>query len=215
MKADKPLRGCLRASRQHPALQSYAAADAMAKGENFGIGGWLITSSQCAWFSEQYGVSEAHALRPQLQDSAQRYIACFDTLAQLALAMMAHRACPQSSGRLRCRQRQATLRLKQVSTNSGVWSTAEPLGSSLSWQKLGQHGAAYSSWLLRVTHIAGEKNTWADALSRNRLQAFQNRMHERHRFALSTFKEALGCIALRPQGAAWPDELAQAQRPTS
>ena len=60
------------------------------------------------------------------------------------------------------------------------------------------------------THLAGEKNTWAGALSRNRLQAFRNRVHERHRFALAAFKDARGCIAHAPV-AEWPDELAQAQ----
>ena len=67
----------IRSIRQKPALQCYAAADAMAKGETFGIGGWLITSSHCSWFSEQYCMSEARVLWPQLQDTAQRYIACF------------------------------------------------------------------------------------------------------------------------------------------
>ena len=180
----------------------------MAKGEHFGIGGWLITSSQCAWFSGQYSMSEARTLWPQLQDTAQRYIACFETLAQLALAMMARRTCST---------KQWSFTLPSASDNAPteagldkLWSTAGPLGSFL---KLAAAWAARHGIQFMVTHIAGEKNTWADALSRNRMHAFQNCMQERHRFALATFREALGCIALHPPGAAWPDELLQAQHP--
>ena len=116
-------------------------------------------------------MSEARALWPQLQDSAQRYSACFETLAQLALAMMARRACSA---------KQWSFTLPSASDNAPtevglekLWSTAEPLGSFLmpAW-------AARRGIQLMVTHIAGEKNTWADALSRNHMHAFQNRMQE-------------------------------------
>ena len=110
----------------------------MAKGETFGIGGWLITSSRCAWFSEQYCVSEARTVWPQLQDTAQRYIACS--------------------------AKQWSFKLSSASDNA-------PTEAGLD--------AARRGIQFIVTHIAGEKNVWADALSRNRVQAFQNRMHER------------------------------------
>ena len=185
----------IRSIRQKPALQCYAAADAMAKGEPFGIGGWLVTSSHCSWFSERYCMSEARALWPQLQDTAQRYIACFETLAQLALTMMVHRTCSA---------RQWSFTLPSASDNAPteaglnkLWSTAEPLGSFF---KLAAAWAARHGIQFMVRHIAGEKNSWADTLSRNRMR---------------TFQDALGCIALHPPSAAWPDEILKAQHPNA
>ena len=62
-----------------PILACKAAADACAEGTKVGIGGWFISSrrNQQQW--------------PCLTKEAQRYIACFETLAQLAL-MRAPRA---------------------------------------------------------------------------------------------------------------------------
>ena len=72
----------LRSLRQRPLLQCYAAADAVAQGNLVGVGGWIITSTTVAWFSEQYNMSEIRSVWPALlQDTAQRYIACFETLA--------------------------------------------------------------------------------------------------------------------------------------
>ena len=125
----------IRSIRQKPELQCCAAADAMAKGETFGIGGWLITSSQRGWFSEQYCMSEARTLWPQLQDTAQRYIACFETLAQLALAMMAHRTYSAKQGSFTPASASDNAR-----TEAGLdklWSTAEPLGFSQDGSSLG------------------------------------------------------------------------------
>ena len=78
--------------RQKPMLYCFAAADARADGDTVGIGGWIVTSQQCAWFAEQWQASELRTIWPQLSDAPQRYIACFETLAQLALAMTAHKA---------------------------------------------------------------------------------------------------------------------------
>ena len=75
--------------RQRSALHCLAAADAMAQHDTVGIGGWIITASQCAWFSERWSMQQIRTVWPQLQGNAQRYIACFETLAQLALAMIA------------------------------------------------------------------------------------------------------------------------------
>ena len=132
----------IRSIRQKPALQCYAAADAMAKAETFGIGGWLITSSHCSWFSE---LSEARTLWPQLQDTAQRYIACFETLAQLALAMVAHRTCSA---------KQWSFTLPSASDNAPTEAGLDNSGAPqshwapfLSWQQLGLRGMASSSWL--------------------------------------------------------------------
>ena len=115
-------------------------------------------------------MSEVRSVWPALQDTAQRYIACFETLAQLALAMLAHGTC---SARL------WSFTLPAASDNAPteagldkLWSTAEPLRTFL---KLAAAWAAKHHVDSQVTHLAGEKNTWADALSRNQPSVFRHR----------------------------------------
>ena len=76
----------LRAVRQAPHLHCLAAADAVAEGSTVGIRGWLSTSQSFAWFSEQ---TEVRQRWPHLTIRVQAYVACFETVAQLALAMTA------------------------------------------------------------------------------------------------------------------------------
>ena len=66
-------------------LACKAAADACAEGSVVGIGGWFITSSSVSWFAETWQFQEVQEQWPCLTKEAQRYIACFETLAQLAL----------------------------------------------------------------------------------------------------------------------------------
>ena len=54
-----------------------------------GIGGWFITSSSVSWFAETWQFQEVQEQWPCLTKEAQRYIACFETLAQLALMRIA------------------------------------------------------------------------------------------------------------------------------
>ena len=61
----------------------------MAEGDQVGIGGWVSTKHSLAWFAEAYTMEEIRAFWPFLTKDAQKYIACFETLAQLALAMTA------------------------------------------------------------------------------------------------------------------------------
>ena len=72
-----------------PMLSSLARADAMAEGDQVGIGGWVSTKHGLAWFAESYTMEEIRSFWPFLTKDAQKYIACFETLAQLALAMTA------------------------------------------------------------------------------------------------------------------------------
>ncbi|CAE7389204.1 unnamed protein product, partial [Symbiodinium microadriaticum] len=72
-----------------PILSSLARADAMAEGDQVGIGGWVSTKHGLAWFAEAYTMEEIRTFWPFLTKDAQKYIACFETLAQLALAMTA------------------------------------------------------------------------------------------------------------------------------
>ena len=61
----------------------------MAEGDQVGIGGWVSTKHSLAWFAEAYTMEEIRAFWPFLTKDAQKCIACFETLAQLALAMTA------------------------------------------------------------------------------------------------------------------------------
>ena len=114
-----------RVLRQKPLLHCFAAADARADGDLIGIGGWMVTAHRCAWFAEQWHASEIRAVWPHLSEAPQRYIACFETLAQLALAMTAQRGLGAQ---------QWTFSLPAASDNTAaeaqtekLWSTAEPL----------------------------------------------------------------------------------------
>ena len=116
---------------------------------------WLIERPEsfprsrlfASWTAEQ-----ARCLWPQLSGSPQHYIACFATLAQLALAMTARRtlgaqswhfALPAASDNTAAEARTETF-----------WSTAEPLGSFV---KLAAGWAARRYIELLVTHLAEAK----------------------------------------------------------
>ena len=85
----KNARGTLRSLCQTP-ISSTAFQDAMAEGDTVGIGGWLCTKDGLHWFSEIWSMPHVREVWPQLHKDAQKYIACFETLAQLALLQMAH-----------------------------------------------------------------------------------------------------------------------------
>ena len=162
----------------------------MAQQNTVGIGRWIITASQCAWFSETWSIQKIRTIW--------KYITCFEILAQLALAMMVNQCCAS---------RQWSFALPSASDNSPteagldrLWSTAEPIGTFL---KLAAAWAARHHVTFNVTHIAGQKNTWADALTK--------RPQQRHRIKLEHVLDATGCITLHPPTAGWADELSQAQ----
>ena len=133
---------------------------------------------------------------------------CFETLAQLALAMTAHQA---------LKAKQWAFCLPAASDNTAaeaktekLWSTAGPLGTFL---KLTAAWAAQRHVELLVTHLAGEHNTWADELSRGKLGRFRRRAAERVSIGLHQFSDASGCITLHPPEAAWCEPLTAAQLP--
>ena len=200
----------LRTMRQAPTLHCMAAADAMAEGETVGIGGWLSTAQQFLWFSETWSMTEIRKHWPSLNKHAQAYIACFETLAQLALAMLAYR-------RLQCKHFRFVLPAASDNTaaEAGVnklFTTTEPLSQFL------KQVAAWSARHdveLAVTHLAGEKNQWADELSRNKLQRFARRTSGRERISLAALSSPQGVITLHPPVAAWHDALAAAQHPVA
>ena len=116
---------------------------------------------------------------------AQKYIACFDTLAQLAIAMTAK----SHHGHTRlglCLPTESD----NTPTEGGVnklFTTAWPLSEFLS---------LIASWSsakgvnIQVSHVAGAHNEWADDLSRGRLQAFAHRSRDRFRVSLEMLASA-------------------------
>ena len=75
--------------KRRPLSMLPAAADAMAAGELIGIGGWFCLSevpvaSDAFWFMEQFSMAEFPS-DWGLSGDTQRYIACWETLAQQAL----------------------------------------------------------------------------------------------------------------------------------
>ncbi|CAE6932726.1 mfsd7-A [Symbiodinium sp. CCMP2456] len=153
-----------RSLRAAPRMHCLSAADAFADKDRMGIGGWLSTAQHFIWYSEIFTADQVRAEWPQLTGSLQPYIGCFETLTQLALA--------QCSWQL-LRARHVRFVLPSASDNTSaeaglnkLFSTAEPLGTFL---RLAATWAHLHRVQFDVEHLAGEKNTWADALSRGRI----------------------------------------------
>ena len=179
--------------RQSPVLRCMAAADAMAEGETVGIGGWISTSKQFVWFSETWSMTEIRKYWPCLNKRAQSHIACFETLAQLALAMLAFR---------RLQSKHFKFVLPSASDNTAaeagvnkLFTTTEPI--SLFLKQVAAWSARHNVQLA-VTHVAGEKNQWADELCRINCNAVQTKPQVEN-----------------ARMAAWHDELATAQHPVA
>ena len=176
-----------------PLLPSLARADAMAEGDQVGIGGWVSTKHSIAWFAESFDMQEIRTYWPFLSKDAQKYIACFETLAQLALAMTAKAYHGQTRLSL-CLPTQSD----NAPTEGGVnklfttsWPLSVFLGLIASW-------SSANSIHLQVSHVAGAHNEWADDLSRGRLQAFAHRPQERLRISLSMLASAQASASWTP-----------------
>ena len=170
-----------------------AAADAFAEGNRFGIGGWIITSSQVCWFSEQFTMPQLQTFLPQLTKDPQRYIASFEILAQLALLQMAseHLSCNQLE---LCIPASSDNTAAESSINRSL-SNKQPaayflqLISQLAWQK--------NIWL-QITHIPGVQNQWADDLSRDHVKQWLH--YPRIRTPLKKLLTGGRVIVLEPPG---------------
>ncbi|OLQ03886.1 High mobility group protein B3 [Symbiodinium microadriaticum] len=168
-----------------PILSSLARADAMAEGDQVGIGGWVSTKHGLAWFAEAHSMEEIRAFWPFLTKDAQKYIACFETLAQLALAMTAK----SHHGHTRLSLCLPT-ESDNTPTEGGVnklFTTSWPLSEFLS---LVASWSSANGVTIQVSHIAGAHNEWADDLSRGRLQAFAHRSRDRFRVSLEMLASA-------------------------
>ena len=148
-----------------------AAADAFGEGRRWGIGGWFLPAGTCLspwnihYFSIQLDVAALPAWFLNGKSEVQRSIAALEALAQLVLLDGQRR-------RLGSDSNLGWLSLRQACDNAGVvcatqkgLSMAQPLASVLQSMALyaGQHKIN-----LRLSHVAGQRNGWADALSRGR-----------------------------------------------
>ena len=167
-----------------------AAADAYAEGGYFGIGGWIITSKQVGWFSEQFTMGELRQFKRELNKDAQRYICAFEVLAQLALLMMGHEM-------MLCESLELCLPSSSDNTAAGSGinrhlSTKEPTSSFL--QLMCQYAMQRHIHLM-ISHSPGHINTWADDISRDKLS--QWRSYPRPRLRVTSIGR---CVKLAPKG---------------
>ena len=99
-----------------------------------------------------------------------------------------------------------------ISAESGLnklFSTAEPLGTFL---RLAATWAHLHRVQFQVEHLAGEKNVWADKLSRGSIDFMQRRNADRVRITLSQLASASHCVSLHGKASAWPTKLVKAQQ---
>ena len=135
--------------RSKPMLACKAAADACAEGSIVGIGGWFISSNSVAWFAETWQFQEVQEQWPCLTKEAQRYIARFETLAQLALMRVAWSCEGQG--------------VRGICMPTGTDNTASEAGVNWPLQVFVQLVAAWAhkhKWPVIASHIPGEHNIW-------------------------------------------------------
>ena len=149
-----------------------AAADAFATGGTAGIGGWFLPEglplavSSIIWFSISLDARSLPDWFAADGADLETKICALVALAQLVLLVMQVREAAGS----RCRPNVGCIALRQQSDNLGVvclsakgLSMKEPLASIL------QATAVFCTQEhlnLRISHLAGSRNCWADALSR-------------------------------------------------
>ena len=148
-----------------------AAADAFADAHSAGIGGWWLPPnkdlqpSNLKWFSIQLATGDPPDWFDQGKKGLQTHICALEALAQLVLTACIMLAPPSWAG---------SVVLRQWSDNQGTvgaftknMSMRPSLAGVLQAcaRLCQQNGVA-----LRLSHVAGERNAWADALSRGPLQ---------------------------------------------
>ena len=139
-----------------------AAADACASGGSCQIGGFIRDAQGVThWFSEKFEHKDFPLDQVPLEADMQKHIACFETLAQIALLLMTAKTYPSF---------RIPICLKSLSDNTGaeagsnrMFSTSFPL--CLFLEKLCLF-AALTCMEMDVSHIPGAENVSADQLSR-------------------------------------------------
>ena len=151
-----------RTMRAPPPLPFEARADASARGDSATIGGYVCfpTLGQL-WFSEVFTLQDFQDLGVSVSSDMASEISCYEALAQGGLIIAASSLLPSCA---------VPIMLPSASDNTGAeaalnacFTTSLPLALFLERLTL---LAAVHRCTLDVSHISGERNTKADALSR-------------------------------------------------
>ena len=68
-----------------PVWPGFSAGDACATASTMHMGGLIEYNQRCLWFSEKFTVQDFQQLGLPMRSEAQKNIACYETLAQMAL----------------------------------------------------------------------------------------------------------------------------------
>ena len=142
--------------------QGYCAADACAYSNICQIGGFVrFPNGSNIWFSEKFEHTDFTSLHIPVTSEMQKFIACFETLAQMAILLIFSRNSPGF---------RFPLRIPSLADTSGAESGGNKLFSTtfpmhLFLEKL-TILCTLSCMELDLSHIAGDRNDEADNLSR-------------------------------------------------
>eukprot|EP00435_Cladocopium_sp_Y103_P038655 s2653_g10.t1 len=183
--------------RPKPLWSGECAADAMASGDICQIGGFIrYPSGTTIWFSEKFSFDDFAALDIPVTREMQKCIASFETLAQIAILYIFSRSSPGF---------RFPLRIQSLTDNSGteaggnkLFSTTTPLNVFLEKLTL---LCTVSGMELDLSHIAGDRNEEADALSRWNFQSdppFQHALYNRFAISLQQLWHPEASVSVHP-----------------
>ena len=145
-----------------PLWNGLCVADAYAAGDKCGVGGAIIfPSGQCSWFSLQLTSNDFTQLQIPMHDNLQKDISSLEALAQIALVYISIQFFPGSRIPIKIPTLSDTITAEAVSNK--LFSTQMPIALSL--EKLSLL-ISISHVDVDISHIPGDANDYADALSR-------------------------------------------------
>ena len=145
-----------------PTLPFDSAADAFGEGAKCGVGGWLrLGSCRCFWFSERFSPDDFLALG--IPSRMPIWILLRMKLLPRAFCLLVLLLRTISGGRLRARFPSLSDNVGAESVINRLYTSKQPL--ALFVQRVAVWACAHAV-ALSCSHIAGERNTEADALSR-------------------------------------------------
>ena len=189
--ARRSLPGHTKPLKPQPPLQCFA--DAVGEGHILGIGGWMATTDTTeghCWFSEQW------------DKEPQRYIACWETLAQSALLQLGL----HFNGALHqtfCMPSGSNNTAAEAGCNK-IFTTSWPLSHFLRVVASWSYACNVSQM---VSHVPGTKNDWADELSSNKLARFLQKPELRLHFTLASLAHCGNCVTPHPPTAKWDERF--------
>ena len=142
-------------------VQVEAAADAMAQGDIFAIGGYISLAGSDYWFSEKFCIGDFAFAELPLRSDASKDITSYEALAQIALVWLLGHLHPLA--RMAVRLHSWCDNTGAEASSNSLFTTAWPLAAFT--QRLALM-SSFTGVHLDVHHIAGPKNSDADHLSR-------------------------------------------------